>query len=214
MKRRLHDARAKLKTEMVDLVKDTLTSERPSDDFGDQVYEMIRQYATERDGQWYHAYWRIVDLGLDGVEGLEKAITSPHGDTRWLVPKLVDGFHQKATREDQREGLVEILKLCLNDSSKKVRRAAVGALLRLDVSKERKYGEFVPLVIERLDDRSQMVQRKAASKLLGFSKHVPLERAAMALARLDAVSNKNRFPGDMTQRYMSRLVRAIINSRT
>ena len=43
VKRRLHDARAKLKTEMVDLVKDTLTSERPSDDFGDQVYEMIRQ---------------------------------------------------------------------------------------------------------------------------------------------------------------------------
>ena len=101
-------------------------------------------------------------------------MTSPHGDTRWLVPNLVDGFHQKATREDQREGLVEILKLCLNDSSKKVRRAAVGALLRLDVSKERKCEEFVPLVIERLDDRSQMVQRKGQASFLDSVNTCPL----------------------------------------
>jgi len=174
---------------MVDLVKDTLTSERPSDDFGDQVYEMIRQYATERDGYWFHTYWRILDLELDGIEGLKKAMTSPHGDTRWLVPKLVNGFYRKATREDQREGLIGILKLCLKDSNKKVRRAAVDALFHLDFSKDRMREEFLPLVIERLEDRSRAVQRKAASKLLGFSEDVPLERVATVLGKLNSAGS-------------------------
>ena len=35
VKRRLHDARIKLKSEMVDLVKDTLTSEKPNENFSD-----------------------------------------------------------------------------------------------------------------------------------------------------------------------------------
>ena len=97
VKRRLHDARAKLKTEMVDLVKDTLTSERPSDDFGDQVHKMIRQYATERDGQWIHTHNRIVDLGLGGVEGLQKAMASPHGMTRWVVPDSIRSIRRASS---------------------------------------------------------------------------------------------------------------------
>ncbi len=62
---------------------------------------------------------------------------------------------------------------------------AEGALLNLNFSRECKREEFDPLVIERLDDRARTVQGTAASKLLGFSEDVPLERAAMALAWLD-----------------------------
>ena len=166
VKRRLHDARAKLKTEMVDLVKDTLTSERPSDDFGDQVHKMIRQYATERDGQWIHTHNRIVDLGLGGIEGLQKAMASPHGMTRWVVPKLIAAFHRKATTDDQREGLVEILKDCLNDPNKQVRKSAINALFHLDVSKERKREEFVPMVIERQMDTLKGLQVVSPASIL------------------------------------------------
>ena len=214
VKRRLHDARIKLKSEMVDLVKDTLTSEKPDENFGDQVHRMIREYATERDGYWFHAYHRIVALGLEGIDGLEQAMTSPHGDTRWLVPKLVVAFHRKAVSEEQRGGLVGILKLCLNDSSKKVRRAAVDAFFHLDLSEDRVRKEIIPLVIERLDDRSKAVQRKAASKLLGFADDVPLERVSMALGKLNPVGRPRRQNrNDMTERYLSRLVRKISHTK-
>ena len=202
VKRRLHDARAKLKSEMLGLVKDTLTSEKPSDDFGDQVYKMIRQYATERSGQWYEVHDRIVGLELDGVEGLKQAFTSSHGMTRWLVPKLIVGFHRKAATEDQREVFVELLKSCLTDPNKKVRWSAVPALFHLDVSVERKHREFVPHLVEMLEDRSGTIRRKAAYTLHPYAKSVPLERAALVLANVG--------PDEWSRRILSRLVRKII----
>lgn len=214
VKRRLHDARARLKSEMMDLVKDTLTSEKPSGDFGDQVYKMIVEFATDRKGQWRQVHDKIAALGMEGVDGLHKAMDSPHGMTRWVVPKVVNAFLRQATTDDQKEGLIDILKTCLDDPNKQVRKAAINALFHLEVPEERKRVEFVPLVIERLDDRSEGVQRKAASKLLAFPEDVPLERAAMALARLNPVGRPSKFPGDMTRRYMNRLVQSIIKSRS
>ncbi len=80
---------------------------------------MIQEYATERGGHRIHVHNRIVALRLDGIVGLQKAIESHHGSTRWIVPKLVPAFHRKAGSDAQRVLLVDILKLCLNDSCKK-----------------------------------------------------------------------------------------------
>jgi RNA polymerase sigma factor (sigma-70 family) len=205
VKRRLHDARAKLKSEMLGLVKDTLTSEKPSDDFDDQVYTMIRQYAMEPTDRWWEVQDRIVALDLDGVEGLQKAFTSPHGNTRVLVPKLIVGFHRKAAQDDRREVLVDLLKSCLKDPNKNVRWAAVPALFFLDVPEERKHSEFVPLVLDLLEDRSRWIRRKAAYTLQHYAEHVPLERAALALADVG--------PDEWSRRTMSRLVREVIKRK-
>lgn len=200
VKRRLHDARANLKSEMLDLVKDTLTSEKPSGDFGDQVYEMIRQCATKRGIKWSEVRDRVLELGLDGVEGLQKAVTSPHGMTRRMVPKLVLELYREAAPGDRREALVELLKSCLNDPNKKVREFAVTSLFRLDVEEDRKRREFVPIVADCLADRSGIVRYVAVQRLGRYYANVPLGKASLALAR----SNEK------TRRGLTRLVERII----
>lgn len=206
VKRRLHDAREKLKSEMLDLISDTLKSEKPDDDFGDQVYTMIRQYATDPGGWWsLEKHDRIVDLGMDGVEGLRKALTSPRGMTRRFAVQVINAFHRKAAKDDRREVLVELMKGCLTDPSKVVRFSAVKGLFFLDVSKERKQREFVPLVVDVLEDRSGTVRRKVAYMLLWHSDYVPLERASLALANVGS--------DDWTRKILSRLVRKIVERK-
>lgn len=112
---------------------------------------------------------------------------------------------EQAARDDQREGLVELLKSCVTDPNKTVRLAAKGALFHLDVPAERKQREFVPLLVDMLADRSGTVRRKAAYELLWHSDYVPLERASLALANVGS--------DEWTRRILSRLVRKIIEPK-
>lgn len=203
IKRRLHDARARLKSEMLGLVKDTLTSEKPDDDFGEQVFTIIRQYATERGRKWMEGRDRILAMGLDGVEGLQKAIESPHGLTRRMVPHLIVGLHHRAAPDDRRDALVELLKNCLTDPNKKVREFAVTSLFLLDVDEDRKHNEFVPIVIDRLADRSGIVRFVTAQRLCRYFKNVPLDKASSALVNAD----------EKTRRVLTRLVGRIIENQ-
>lgn len=165
---------------------------------------MIRQYATGPGDRFtLEMHNRIVNLEIDGVEGLQKAITSPHGKARRVALWLIVAFHKKAEKDDRREVLVDLMKNCLADPNKVVRYCSARALLRLDVPMERKHKEFVPLIVDLFEDRSSKVRRKAAYMLLfdGLFAYVPLERAALALA-----NNQDEW----TRRILSGLVKRII----
>jgi RNA polymerase sigma-70 factor (ECF subfamily) len=203
VKRRLHDARAKLKLEMLGLVKDTLTSEKPDDNFGEQVFTIIRQYATERGRKWTEGRDHILAMGLDGIEGLQKAIESPHGLTRRKIPHLIVGLYRRAAQDHRREVLVELLKKCLTDPNKKVREFAVTSLFLLDVEEDRKHDEFVPLVVDRFADRLGIVRYVTAQRLCRYFKNVPLDKASAALVKAD----------EKTRRVMTPLVGRIIENQ-
>lgn len=201
VKRRLHTARAILKTEMLDLVKDALSSEKPGDDFGEQVFELIRKHATTgiRGGHKFIA--EGVPLAIKGFEGLQKALASPHGKTRQAAVNLMSQAIHSSSIEEVQDRAIEVLKGCLSDRNKKVRRVAMSSLLRLDVPDDRKREEFVPLVLDLLDDRVALVSSTTAHTLRWrFADAVPLEKAAIALAN---ASERSR-PA------LARLVKAIV----
>ena len=173
VKRRLHDAREKLKEEMIGMVEDVLKSEAPKDDFADSVFELLLQY--ERPRKWRETVEAIRKLEGQGFEGFVRAFDVPHWQTRRFA-----GSMMKSTQQDG-EGVVELCKRALTDSNKKVRKLAMHLLHMPDVSDERKRTEFLPLLIPLLADPSRRVRWRAAFDLQPWAADIPLEPVVRAI---------------------------------
>jgi len=195
VKRRLHDAREKLKEEMIGMVEDVLKSESPKDDFSEQVFQLLLQY--KRDRKWLETVTELRKIGADGIDGFVRAMEVPHWQTRRFAASMLG-----ATRQ-QGEIVIELYKKAITDPSKKVRKQSLN-LLHVKVDDERKRKEFLPLLIGLLHDPAQRVRWRAAYELSRWTADVPLEEAAMALA------NEK---GARTRRAMARLVKMIVEAR-
>ena len=208
IKRRLHDARLKLKTEMFNVVEDTLRTEAPKEDFSERVFNLICRYQQPDASLWP---WRevkeeLLKIGIDGIEGLKKAMQFPHAPTRRFAVKVSRFIHNvaEATANERQEVIVTLLKEALNDSNNKVRKGAVPILLDLNIDAKRKRDEFVPLIIPLLKDPAKRVRWRVSYELQKWAAYVPLEAAALALA-------DERDPG--AKQGMGLLVHAIIDAR-
>ena len=85
VKRRLHDAREKLKTEMMGMVEHVLKSESPKDKFGRRVLALLNRYQKPRHvpwDEWNEVLSEIEAIGSLGIEGFVQALRSPHSPTR------------------------------------------------------------------------------------------------------------------------------------
>jgi len=187
VKCRLHDARAKLKKDMIGMVEDVLKSEAPKDRFGRQVFDILNRHQKPRFlpwNEWAEMMAEIERIGSLGIEGFVEALRSPHSPTRALAVNTLDSCKAPETKER----VIALLKGALKDPNKKVRRTAMKALMKVDVERERRIKEFVPLAAELLTDRSNRVRRVAASRLHNYAEHLPLEQVVrgyvMALSRL------------------------------
>ena len=203
VKRRLHTAREILKTEMVDLVKDTLKNERPGEGFGEQVLALISRYGVGDISSFRELRDAVGPIAIEGREGLEKALDSPHPRLRKASLLLISDARESVDDDDVREQLIELHKMCLRDPNKKVRTVAMHRLWRLGISEERQRKEIAPIVIEMLDDRAGLIVIIAAGYLGRFPEEVPLEKAALALANAT----------DRTRPALTRLVRKIVGSK-
>ncbi|HUW57133.1 MAG TPA: sigma-70 family RNA polymerase sigma factor [Planctomycetota bacterium] len=192
IKRRLHDAREKLKEEMLGMVEDVLKSEAPKEDFGRRVLELLSVYKGAR--PWSETLAEIRKIGAAGLPGFIEAFKLPHWQSRRFASQMLT---QSTTSG---ETVVQLLKQAVTDSNKKVRRHAF-YLLGLDVDDERKRKEFLPLLIPLLEDRSARVRRRAAFDLRPWAADVPLAVAARALAN-------EKHPA--TQGWIAGLVRAVL----
>lgn len=171
VKSRLHQARAKLKEDMMHMVEDVLKSKAPDDDFGRQVYEAI----TGPLG-WHDREDALVRIGSRGLEGLLRAAQSPNPRHRRNALQMQD----RLLSPDDIERHVQLLRQGLADPNKKVRRCSIEGLMRLPVDENRKREEFVPLLIARLDDPSRGIRRMTAWLLLPYADIVPIEPVVRA----------------------------------
>ena len=180
VKGRLHDARQKLKQQLIGMVENVLKSEAPREDFAARVFNLLNRYqpdeATAAIG-WDEMVSELRKIGSDGIEGFIKALKSPHSPTRTLAAHMLSG---RWTRRRE-EAIVELLKAALNDKNKKVRSAAAAALLSMDVDDDRKRREFLPLVAGLLADRSKRLRRCLPWILLRWAADVPLEAVGRAV---------------------------------
>ena len=204
VKRRLYDAREKMKKEMIGVVEEVLKSEAPKEDFAKNVFDILCQHRASGDHPYAHLGWgQLVEelrrMGPKGMEGFVQAFQSPHSPTRALAAHMLNATGITG------ETVIELLKRALSDPNRKVRRSALEALLQdeMDVSDERKRKEFVPLVVPLLRDRSKRVRRLASWHLQhGWSGEVPLETAARAV-----LEEKDR----VTRRLLEGLLRTVLN---
>ena len=185
VKRRLHDARERLKEEMVGMVEEVLKSEAPKEDFGKRVFDVLCRYerpAPPWPREEIEAELR--KIGMDGVEGFKRAMQLPHGPTRRFALRfsgVMDGV-ARPSGDERREVIVEVLKEALRDPNKKVRAWAAPSLLSLDVDDQRRRDEFIPLILPLLADPTRQVRQRVAFELQSWAQHVPLAAAARTLA--------------------------------
>ena len=179
VKRRLYDARQRLKKDMIAMVEDVLKSEGPEEDLAARVFDILSM-RRPREGQampWREMVAELQRIGRHGVGGFERALESPHSQTRIAAAGMIRMVESAETRED----VIAMVKAALADPNKKVRRNAVDALLRLDVSDERRREEFVPLILERLADPSKRVRKRTAYLLRLYAGVVPWQPVVQAL---------------------------------
>ena len=175
VKRRLHDAREKLKEQLIGMVENVLKSEAPKEDFAGRVFELLCYRQRPRHvtwAEWEEMLSEIERIGSRGIEGFVEALRSPHSPTRACAVLTLNACRAPETRER----VVSQLKGALKDPNKKVRRTAMRALMTMDVDRERRIHEFLPLASELLTDRSNRVRRVTASQLWDYAEHVPLDR--------------------------------------
>jgi len=181
------------------MVEDVLKSESPKEDFAERVAGMLSRYRPRGDAlsiPYRELVSELKKIGSRGVGGFVKALESPHSPTRITAAGVI----RMCESGDTREVVIELLKSALNDPNKKVRRNAVDAILRIDVSTERRRREFMPLVVKRLADVSKRVRRRASYCLSLHAGDVDWRAAARAL--LDERDPKTR----SSMRWMLRAV--------
>jgi hypothetical protein len=184
VKRRLHDARDRLKEEMMDVVEDTLKQNAPKEDLSQRVFSLLCRYPEAKRPNWREVVSELRKIGTPGIEGFIKAFALPHGRTRtWTIHML--SWSMPWLMPPPTEAMIDLIKKGIQDSNKKVRKASTWALLDVEVSDERKRRELVPLVVDLLFDPSKHV-RRAISQAWAWRKwgsDIPLEKIASALAK-------------------------------
>lgn len=199
VKGRLHDAREKLKEELIGIVADILKSEAPKEDLAQRVFDVL-----SRQGRHEHEIFQeLRRIGAEGaIDGFLRAAESPRTETRGHA---VDFAARLGAAED-REKIADLLKRGMRDANQGVRAGALRAALeRFPCSDERKRKEFVPLVVELLFDAAKGVRLRAAWQLQrGWAADVPLDRAARAC--LDE-------PDPVVRQAKEELLRAVLDAQ-
>lgn len=202
VKRRLHDARNRLKTEMLKMVEETLKTEAPNEDFSEQVYEVLTRYhrdpaswpwfqaVTEADYRTAEEEWESTVLKVlmtyksDDMEPFERGLSHPQTLTRrHTIGSLQVLYLDTSPSPARKKAILGLIKGALRDPNKRVRSKAVDLLCRrLGLDEDYVCKEVLPLVIPMLRDDVAYVRYKVAKALYDWVKHVPLEDAAGALA--------------------------------
>lgn len=202
VKRRLHDAREKLKEEMIGVVKDVLKSGAPKEDFGERVFDILSRYQRPAVPwqKWGEIESELREIGTQGLDGFMKALESPHSRTRIFALRMIHAFGLSD------EAFEELLKKLLADPNRKVRKMAFMTLFYIMLNNESKREELMPHFLSFLTDRSKKVRGILwyVCHVGDLPKYIPMERVMRAF--LDA-----KDPG--LRRGLEDLMRAILDAQ-
>lgn len=203
VRRRLHDARKKLKEEMIGVVEDVLKSEAPKEDFGERVFDILSRYGRPNIpwGELDEVASKLREMGVQGMRGFIKALESPYFQTRrFAVIMLSDsGLSQ--------EVIEQWLRKALNDRSRKVRKNAFLELAHIIYEDESKREDIIPCLLPLLTDLSWHIRYYVAWYLhyyYDYAKYVPLDCVVSAF--LDEKDQRVR-------RNLEKLMRAVLEAR-
>ena len=199
VKCRLHDAREKLKEDLIGMVADVLKSEAPREDLPQRVFALLAQ-GRKHEHELFRALRRVGAEG--GIDGFVRAFESPTAEARGQAVKFVAWFDAPENREQ----VADLLKRGMRDPGSGVRCQAMRAALgRFACSDEQKRTEFVPLAVGLLLDPAKKVRQYAAWLLeRHWAADVPL--GAAARARLEE-------PNRAVRKAKEDLLRAVLDAQ-
>ena len=202
VRRRLHDAREKLKEEMIGVVEGVLKSEVPKEDFGKRVFEILSRYGRPATpwGELDEITSELQKIGKAGLEGFTKALSSPHYQTRRFAVRILPAL------ELDQELIIELLKKSLADSNKEVRKTAFRSLAEIMYDDQSRHAELASCLIQLLTDPSWNTRWYVAWWIgeYGIAKYVSLERiVGIFLDEKDSRVRKN----------LEYLMRAVLNAQ-
>ena len=178
VKYRLHDAREKLKKDMIGMVENVLKAEAPKEDLAQRVFELLaRDYRDTHEHELFRALRRVGAEG--GIDGFGRAFESPISEARAQAVKFITWFDAP----DNRRRVADLLKRGMGDPSGGVRCQAMRAALgRFACSDEQKRRQFVPMAVGLLSDPMKYVRQYATWILeRHWAADVPLGAAARAM---------------------------------
>ena len=204
VKRRLHEARKRLKEDMLEMVEDVLKDNAPDDAMADRVFELLCAYPSG--GRLYSRTTTeaLAEIGEAGREGFVRALNLPHGRSRLMaVHYLGLSYPQGGPPTDL---ALALLKRALQDSNRGVRMKAAAALLfgGLKLAPEVYAEKVVPQVLKLLYDPSTRVRRSVlfwlqwwAWRVAGSNavvcKALPLNTVCRAMIQENDPRNLGRF---------------------
>lgn len=203
VRRRLHDAREKLREEMIGVVEDVLKSEAPKEDFGKQVFDMLSRYRPPLVpcDEWLGIEPKIREIGAAGFDGFTEALKSPNHQIRRMAVNMLPASGQS------QELIEDLLKKALNDTNKKVRKIAITILSSTMREDESKRKDIIPSLLPSLTDPSWRIRWIMAWQLYyfeGLAKYVPLDCVVRAF-----LGEKDR----RVQRHLRKLMRAVLDAQ-
>ena len=186
IKRRLHDARKRLKRDMMDMVEDVLKDNAPNEEMADRVFDLLCAYPSGGafgDRKTIETLQRIGEAGRDGFT---RAMGLPHWRTRRLTVSYL--AREYGGGGPSKEFAIERLKEALKDSNWGVRKAAAWTLMfgsPKQTEKERARNA-VPHLVPLLSDPSKRVRSAVGIWLLIWAQYrAPRELVRQAIPLLD-----------------------------
>jgi HEAT repeat protein len=186
IKYRLHEARKRLKKEMMRMVEENLKSEAPDDAFADRVLGLLSDPIEGR--KWRSATAeKFEDAGERGKDGFARAMRSPNWKTRMHAIFYLTNF----PRWNLEEGFaVDLLVGALQDNNRRVRIDAIVALGRLKGITNRSFStQLLPL----LEDPSRIVRLRVTKGLARYAEEISLEPVLRAMVKESDSRNLRKF---------------------
>ena len=178
VKHRLHEARGRLKQEMMAMVQDNLKSEGPDEGFADRVLALLSD--PEEGKMWRSGTGEQLEIaGENSREGFVRAMAFPNWKTRM---RTIFWLRQYDRWNLEPEFAVDLIVKALDDSSRRVRKEAVGTLSWL-TQRKLKDRSFIPEMVGKLSDPARHVRYALAKSLARQAEEVPLKPVLEATVR-------------------------------
>jgi RNA polymerase sigma-70 factor (ECF subfamily) len=169
VKRRLHDARLRLKQEMLEMVEEVLRDNVPDEALADRVFAAVAAWPPGELPSRKETHDVVAKIGAAGREGFERAYALPHAPSRLRAVQHVAHYWGTRYEEDgpPQQFMLELLIKALDDPNRRVRRAAADRLL------------FAGRVMERADWVEQVLPH-----LIGLMTHACKHTRKMAIGKV------------------------------
>jgi RNA polymerase sigma-70 factor, ECF subfamily len=183
VKRRLHEARKRLKTEMLTMVADVLKDNAPDDAMAERVFELLSAYPSGKRAGRAQTLRELGQIGRAGKDGFERSYKLPHALSRNRAVHFVALAHEGEDGPSS-DFALGLIKRAMEDKNWRVRKTAATRLLFSKIVSESERAEkIIPLVLGMLQDESKKTRRAIVGALMNWAayKNTPREVVRKAL---------------------------------